>query len=104
MNHRELFENTILLRSFDRLGAGVVPGRGAERLVSERRRHQVAGRPGVHGEGRVGPAQTVGRDDGHAGFLADSLNGAEQPVPARLRFEQAIRWFLAARDSLQVGL
>jgi hypothetical protein len=33
VNHRELFENTVLLRALDGLGAGVVPGRGAERLV-----------------------------------------------------------------------
>jgi hypothetical protein len=38
VNHRELFENTVLLRALDGLGAGVVPGRGAERLVPERRR------------------------------------------------------------------
>ena len=38
MNHRELFENTVLLRPFDGLGAGVVLGRGPERLVPQRRR------------------------------------------------------------------
>src|SRR5882724_7852886 len=84
VNHRELFENAILLRSLDRFGLRVVARRRDERLVSESRRDHVARGSGAHRQRRMRTAKPMRWDARNVRRLADPVNGSEHPMPSGL--------------------